>query len=193
MGTKEHTMKTTIKDMTKWMAYCGIAGMTATEWVHQVLGYERKTETLHADVMSNLCIGGWMHSYHYAGNHGIENTQHAHERLTEEVLSLAEEIDKRLHDLTAVENELRKMVHEEKRMSVDSATTETADAVGIASTALFALACEWRRDAEMHRNSCRLQEQAGRRDKADRYYQCSLDLDACAKRLDDLVVKSFLS
>lgn len=68
----------------------------------------------------------------------------------------------------------------------DSATTETVDAVGIRSSALFAIASEWRRDAEMHRNSCRLQEQAGRRDKADRHYQKSLDLDACAKRIEDL-------
>lgn len=56
----------------------------------------------------------------------------------------------------------------------------------IRSSALFAIASEWRRDAEMHRNSCRLQEQAGRRDKADRHYQRSLDLDACAKRIEDL-------
>ena len=68
----------------------------------------------------------------------------------------------------------------------DSATTETADAVGIRSSVLFAIASEWRRDAEMCRNSCRLQEQAGRRDKADRHYQRSLDLDACAKRIEDL-------
>lgn len=68
----------------------------------------------------------------------------------------------------------------------DSAITETADAVGIRSSALFAIASEWRRDAEMHRNSCRLQEQAGRRDKADRHYQRSLDLDTCAKRIEDL-------
>lgn len=59
-------------------------------------------------------------------------------------------------------------------------------AVGIRSSALFAIASEWRRDAEMHRNSCRLQEQADRRDKADRHYQRSLDLDACAKRIEDL-------
>jgi len=105
-------MKTTIKNKTKWVEYCGIAGMTATEWVRQVLGYERKTETRHADVMGNLRIGGWSHSYHYAGNHRLENTQHAHERLTEEVHALAAELDKRLNDLTAVENELREMVME---------------------------------------------------------------------------------
>lgn len=68
----------------------------------------------------------------------------------------------------------------------DSESTETADAVGIRSSALFAIASEWRQDAEMHRNSCRLHEQAGRRDKADRHYQRSLDLDACAKRIEDL-------
>lgn len=100
-------MKTTIKNKTKWMKYCGITGMTATEWVRQVLGYERETETRHADVMGGLRIGGWSHSYHYAGNHGIENTKNAYEKLTEEVNALAEELDKRLHDLTAVENELR--------------------------------------------------------------------------------------
>lgn len=56
----------------------------------------------------------------------------------------------------------------------------------IRSGALFAIAAEWRRDAEMQRNSCRKQEKAGRRDKADRHYQRSLDLDACAKRIEDL-------
>lgn len=116
-------MKTTIKDKTKWMEYCGIAGMTATEWVRQALGYERETETRHADVMRDLRIGGWSHSYHYAGNHGVENTQHAHERLTEEVQALAAELDRRLHDLTAVENELREMVRE------DSLANETSPSV----------------------------------------------------------------
>lgn len=86
--------------------------MTATEWVSQVLGYERKTETRHADVMKDLRIGSWSHSYHYAGNYGLENTQHAYEKLTEEVQALAAELDKRMHDLTAVENELREMVTE---------------------------------------------------------------------------------
>jgi hypothetical protein len=105
-------MKTTIKDKNKWMEYCGIAGMTATEWTRQVLGYERETATRHSDVMGNLRIGGWSHSYHYAGNFGIENTQHAHEKLTAEVQALATELDKRLNDLTAVENELREMIKE---------------------------------------------------------------------------------
>jgi hypothetical protein len=106
-------MKTTIKDKTKWTQYCGIAGMTAAEWVRQVLGHERETETRHGDVMRNLRIGGWSHSYHYAGNYKIKNTQHAHEVLTNEVNNLAAELDKRLHDLTAVENELREMIIEE--------------------------------------------------------------------------------
>lgn len=74
----------------------------------------------------------------------------------------------------------------------DSATNEASDAVGIRSSALFAIASEWRRDAEMHRNSCRLQEQAGRRDKADRHYQRSLDLDACAKRIEDLANNGYV-
>ena len=63
---------------------------------------------------------------------------------------------------------------------------KTVNAVGIRCSALFAIAAEWRRDAEMHRNSCRLQEQVGNRNKADRHYQRSLDLDACAKRIEDL-------
>tara|TARA_R110000822_G_scaffold305549_1_gene431359 strand:- start:1649 stop:2002 length:354 start_codon:yes stop_codon:yes gene_type:complete len=106
-------MKTTIKNKTKWMEYCGIAGMTATEWIRQVLGYDRETTKRHLDVMRDLCIGGWSHSYHYAGNFKIKNTQHAYEKLTEEVQRLASELDKRLHDLAAVENELREMIAEE--------------------------------------------------------------------------------
>ena len=113
-------MKTTIKNTTKWIEYCGIAGMTATEWARQVLGYERETETRHADVMSNLRIGGWSHSYHYAGNHRIENTQHAYETLIEEVQRLADELDKRMHDLTAIESELREMVSENSLANAES-------------------------------------------------------------------------
>lgn len=105
-------MKTTIKNKTKWMEYCGIAGMTAAEWLRQVLGYERETKTRHSDVMRELRIGGWSHSYHYDGNHGLENTKHAQVVLTEEVKRLAEELDKRLNDLAAVESELRKMLRE---------------------------------------------------------------------------------
>jgi hypothetical protein len=112
-------MKTTIKNKTKWMEYCGIAGMTATEWIRQVLGYERETTTRHPDVMRDLRIGGWSHSYHYAGNFGMENTQHTYEKLTEEVQRLASELDKRLHDLTAVENELREMIAEESLANVN--------------------------------------------------------------------------
>ncbi len=117
-------MKTTIKAKTKWMEYFASAGMTATEWVRQVLGHERETQTQHTDVMSDLRIGGWSHSYHYAGNHGLKNTQYAHETLTAEVNKLAAELDKRLHDLTAVENELKKMVVDE---ALQSLTTNKED------------------------------------------------------------------
>ena len=102
-------MKTTIKDKSKWRWYCSNAGMTAIEWTCQVLGYERETETCHADVMRTLCIGGWSHASHYNGDHGLDNTKHAYDRLTEEVQLLAETLDKRLHELTAVENRLSEM------------------------------------------------------------------------------------
>ena len=94
------------------MKYCGIAGMTASEWVKQILGHERETSLYHKDVMNNLRIGGWSHSYHYDGNFGIVNTQHAFERLTEYVQLLAVELDRRLHELTAVEEELKDMIKE---------------------------------------------------------------------------------
>lgn len=103
-------MKTTIIDANKWIQYHGTAGMTAAEWTRQVIGFERETTTSHSDVMRDLRIGSWSHSYHYAGNHGLENTQHAFEKLTEEVYALAAELDKRLHDLTAVENKLKEML-----------------------------------------------------------------------------------
>ena len=103
-----------IKEKTKWMEYCGIAGMTTTEWLRQILGYERETTTRYTDVMLTLQIGEWSHAYHYAGNFSFENTQHAYETLTEEVQRLASELDKRLHDLTAVENELKSRLAEEK-------------------------------------------------------------------------------
>ena len=65
-------------------------------------------------------------------------------------------------------------------------TSSGVKAGQLATSDLLAIASDWRRDAEMHRNSCRLQEQVGRRDKADRHYQRSIDLDACAKRIEDL-------
>jgi hypothetical protein len=66
---------------------------------------------------------------------------------------------------------------------------QTVNAAGIACSDLFAIAADWRRDAEMHRNSCRQQEGKGDRGRADRHYQRALDLDACAKRLEDLANK----
>ena len=86
--------------------------MTAKEWVRQVLGFERKTETNGSDVMRGLCIGGWSHAYHYNGDFGLENTKHAFEKLGEEVERLADELDNRLHDLTAVENRYCEMMNE---------------------------------------------------------------------------------
>ena len=106
-------MKSTIIDTVKWQSYFGISGMTATEWLRQVLRYERKTETNGSDVMRGLCIGGWGHAYHYKGDCGLENTKHAFEKLGEEVERLADELDKRLHDLTAVENRYCEMMNEQ--------------------------------------------------------------------------------
>lgn len=56
------------------------------------------------------------------------------------------------------------------------------------SNGVAAIAEDWRRDASRHRDSCRLHEEVGDRQRADRHYQRSLDLDACAKRLEDLVL-----
>lgn len=113
-------MKTTIIEKQKWMDYCGIAGMTATEWLRQVLGYRRETDIRHVDVMYGLRIGGWSHAMHYNGNCGFENTTHAHNTLLEEVQRLASELDKRLHELTAVENELCEMIKEQNLTETSS-------------------------------------------------------------------------
>lgn len=110
-------MKTTIINKTKWVEYCGIAGMTATEWLRQVMGYERETTFCGLFVMRSLKIGGWSHSCYYAGNFGMANTQHAYDKLKEEVQSLAAELDKRLHDLTAVENRLREMLADDSLLN----------------------------------------------------------------------------
>lgn len=103
-------MKAVIKDINKWISYFGASGSTTREWVLMVLGFERRTDMKHCDVMKNLRIGGWSHSMHYNGDFRLENTKHAHEVLKAEVLSLAEELDSRLHQLTAVENELSEML-----------------------------------------------------------------------------------
>lgn len=100
------TMKSTIIDKQKWMYYCGIAGMTASEWLSQILGYKRKSDFTHNDVMDNLRIGGWSHSYHYKGNFGISNTEQSYQVLSEEVARLANELDMRIGQLTAIENHL---------------------------------------------------------------------------------------
>ena len=124
-------MKTTIKDKTKWLEYCGIAGMTAKEWVRQVLGYERTTDTNGSDVMRGLNIGGWSHAYHYKGNCGFNNTKHAFEKLADEVERLADELDKRLNDLTAVENQYRDMINdrdiEESEQMISSANAKVEE------------------------------------------------------------------
>lgn len=52
---------------------------------------------------------------------------------------------------------------------------------------LLFIVSEWRREAEMHRKSCRCQERVGNRYKADRHYQRSLDLDGCAQQIEDLL------
>ena len=71
-------------------------------------------------------------------------------------------------------------------MTMNATETQLRSEPAVASSDLLAIVSEWRRAADLHRNSCRLHEQAGRRDKADRHYQRSLDLDACAKRIEDL-------
>lgn len=52
---------------------------------------------------------------------------------------------------------------------------------------LITIAEDWRRDAKLHRSSCRWHEKTGRTGKADIHNQRALDLDACAKRIEDLV------
>ncbi len=49
---------------------------------------------------------------------------------------------------------------------------------------MVSLAARWREDAARHRVSCRLHEGYGDRGRADRHYQRSLDLDACAAALE---------
>ena len=106
-------MKPIIVETQKWICYYGSSGMTATEWVGQVLGFERKVETDPIEVMRVLNIGGWSHAYHYNGDFGIGNTKHAFETLTEEVKKLAEDLDKRLQDLTAVESRYKELIAEQ--------------------------------------------------------------------------------
>jgi len=58
-----------------------------------------------------------------------------------------------------------------------SKTTDNAERV-------VSLAAQWREDAARHRVSCRWHEGHGDRGRADRHYQRSLDLDACAAALE---------
>lgn len=105
-------MKTTIKNKNRWLHYFSSAGMTARDWVRQILASERETTVTHMDVMADLRIGSWSHSYHYNGNFSFDNTSHAHGVLRDEVLRLADELDRRLHELTAVENKLMDMARD---------------------------------------------------------------------------------
>ena len=105
-------MSNIIKDKRSWISYYGTSGMTAQEWTRQVLGSERETETIGRHVMLDLNIGGWSHGYHYVKDCEIDNTQHAFERLSDEVERLAKELDKRLDDLTAVETRYQEMIKE---------------------------------------------------------------------------------
>ena len=110
-------MKTTIMDLSAWRNYYSLAGTTASEWVDQVLNRARGTDLKHSDVMRNLRIGGWNHSYHYGDDLGLFNTEHARDALRQEVVKLARELDERLHQLTAVENELLDLLREHETES----------------------------------------------------------------------------
>jgi len=99
-------MTTTIANCQNWIDRFGAAGTTASDWLHQVLGMNRKTTRTHREVMGTLRIGGWQHSIYYRGDFGEANTEHAIAALRAEVQELAEELDERLHDLTACENAL---------------------------------------------------------------------------------------
>lgn len=67
-----------------------------------------------------------------------------------------------------------------------SALHEAKSTIGKVYEALANLSDEWRKIAECERDFCRLQERSGNRNKADRHYQRSLDLAACAAAIDRL-------
>lgn len=106
-------MNTTIKHKQKWIDAYGIAGMTATDWLYQLLGFERESELSPIDVMRDLRIGGWSHSCHYKGDSRLENTNHAHAVLSDEVARLAAELDDRLNQLAAIESRLKDIYENE--------------------------------------------------------------------------------
>ena len=78
---------------------------TATDLVRILTG-SRKTSSMSArTIVDSLVISGWMYHYHNTGDHELD-TQTAKDAVLAECGRLAEELDRRLEQLGALENEL---------------------------------------------------------------------------------------
>ena len=74
------------------------------------------------------------------------------------------------------------------QVASERAILEAAGPVGsLCCDALVSLSVKWRRIAAAERDSCRLHERGGNRNRADRHYQRSLDFDICAAALERLL------
>lgn len=97
-------------------------------------------------------------------------------------------------DHTHLQNLCRAVGYDEHAVEGDScgirSISELADMLHAKTLtvqrAALSVASEWRLEASKHRVSCRLHEAQNDRQRADRHYQRALDLDACAKRIEDL-------
>lgn len=129
-------MKTTIKDKYKWITYYHSSGMTATEWLRQILGSERVTELQYQDVLKSLQIKDWSYSSYLSSviAYGFLKAQQSlMEKLTEEVQRLASELDEKLHALTAVEAKLVQSINQESQTDKERLLEEKAEPFNISS------------------------------------------------------------
>jgi len=110
-------MKTAIKDKNRWHHYFGASAMNATQWITQVMGSERETETNPFDVVNKLSICGFHHCDHFKKLSDIDKFSDAHQTLKCEIERLAKELDNRIDQFTAVENHYSLLIKDEQKQN----------------------------------------------------------------------------
>lgn len=101
-------MKTVIKDTKKWEVCFRLSGTTATGWLDQVLRSKRETDLKYSDFMKRFKVRNWTREEYFAcvDKFGLKKAHHLLvAKLAEDARWLAGELDRRLHELTAVETE----------------------------------------------------------------------------------------
>lgn len=87
---------------------------TAKDLVRILIGSRKISKLNTNEVVNTLTIGGWMHHLHNTGDMEAD-TLTAHGVLKQECCDLADELDKRLDHLAAVENSMMETLSQNKQ------------------------------------------------------------------------------